>query len=304
MKVRIGYGLGVRSRSNDGGPFRALVDQLEGLGFDSLWLSERLTGECPDPMMGLAVAAGRTEKLKLGTSVQVLPGRNPAVVAKQWATLDRLSGGRALPAFGLGVADSAEHQAFGVQRTERASRFDESLGIIRRLWTEDSVDHDGRWFQFQGLSVRPRPVQSPLEVWLGGLAPAELRRVGRLGEGWLPSFCTPADVEARRPVIEAAAAEAGRAIDGEHWGALVPYTTGPVPDMVLAAIAARRPDLTDPAAVVPSGYDAVRRTLTDFVAVGTSKFVLVPLDEPTDWEQELTALSAATLDLQRTPTPA
>ena len=101
MKIRIGYGLGTRSLTNDGARFGALVDALEDLRFDSLWLSERLTGDCPDPLIGLAVAAGRTTKLKLGTSVQVLPGRNPVVVAKEWATLDRLSNGRTLPAFYL-----------------------------------------------------------------------------------------------------------------------------------------------------------------------------------------------------------
>ena len=106
MKVRIGYGLGTRSLTNDAGRFNAFVDALEGNGFDSLWLSERITGDCPDPLIGLAVAAGRTKKLKLGTSVQVLPGRNPVLLAKQWASLDVLSGGRALPAFGLGVVES------------------------------------------------------------------------------------------------------------------------------------------------------------------------------------------------------
>jgi len=115
MKVRIGFGLGTRS-ALDAGPFAELVDGLEGLGFDSLWLSERITGPAPDPLVGLAVAAGRTRKLKLGTSVMVLPGRNPALVASEWASLDRLSGGRTLPAFGLGIADAAEQRAFGVER--------------------------------------------------------------------------------------------------------------------------------------------------------------------------------------------
>ena len=123
MKVRIGYGLGVQGLRDDTS-FGELVDGLEERGFDSLWLSERLTGDAPDPMVGLAYAAGRTRKLKLGTSVQVLPGRNPAVVAKEWASLDRLSGGRTLPAFGLGVANPAEQQAFGVARDERAAWFD------------------------------------------------------------------------------------------------------------------------------------------------------------------------------------
>src|ERR1700704_2338257 len=161
MKVRIGYGLGTRSLTNDAERFTAFVDALEGHGFDSLWLSERLTGDCPDPLIGLAVAAGRTKKLNPGTSVQVLPGRNPVLVAKAWASLDRLSGGRALPAFGLGVADPAEQQAFGVERGERAAWFDEALPLIRRFWTEESVDHVGAHFTFEGLNVRPKPVQTP-----------------------------------------------------------------------------------------------------------------------------------------------
>ena len=139
-------------------------------------------------MVALAFAAARTTKLKLGTSVQVLPGRNPVVVAKQWATLDQLSGGRTLPAFGLGVADPREQQAFGVAREERAAWFDEALPLIRRMWLEDDVDHDGPRFSYEGLTVRPKPVQQPPDVWLGGRAKSELRRVGRLGDGWLPSL--------------------------------------------------------------------------------------------------------------------
>jgi probable F420-dependent oxidoreductase len=299
MKVRIGYGLGTRSLTNDAERFTAFVDSLEGHGFDSLWLSERLTGDCPDPLIGLAVAAGRTTKLKLGTSVQVLPGRNPVLVAKEWASLDRLSGGRALPAFGLGVADPREQQAFGVERGERAKWFDEALPLIRRLWTEDSVDHDGERFHYVGVSVRPNPLQQPLDVWLGGIAPSELKRVGRLGDGWLPSFCTPADIERSRPVIEEVAAEHGRAMDDEHWGALIAYTDGEVPDIVVAALANRRPDLADPTAVIASGHDGLRARIEAFMAVGTSKFVAIPLSEPADWDAELDALATAVLDLQR-----
>jgi alkanesulfonate monooxygenase SsuD/methylene tetrahydromethanopterin reductase-like flavin-dependent oxidoreductase (luciferase family) len=161
MKVRIGYGLGTRSLTNDAARFTAFVDALEAHGFDSLWLSERLTGECPDPLIGLAVAAGRTQKLKLGTSVQVLPGRNPVLLAKEWASLDRLSSGRTLPAFGLGVADPREQQAFGVERGDRAKWFDEALPLIRRLWTEDSVDHDGTRFHYENVSVTSGWAASP-----------------------------------------------------------------------------------------------------------------------------------------------
>ena len=121
MKVRIGFGLGVQGL-RDETRFGQLVDGLEAHHFDSLWLSERVAGDSPDPLIGLSVAAGRSTRLKLGTSVQVLPGRNPALLAKAWASLDRLSGGRALPAFGLGNPVAAEHQAFAVPaRTARRS---------------------------------------------------------------------------------------------------------------------------------------------------------------------------------------
>ena len=151
VKIRIGYGFGTRTKLNDE-RFAEAVDALEELRFDSLWLSERLGGEAPDPIVGMAYAAGRTTKLKFGTSVLVLPGRNPVVLAKELATLDRLSAGRLLPAFGLGVADPHEQQAFGVARQERAAWFDEALPLIRRLWLEDVVDHDGPRFHVRGLA--------------------------------------------------------------------------------------------------------------------------------------------------------
>jgi len=296
MKIRIGFGLGTQGMAADE-RFGELVDDLERLGFDSLWLSERITGQAPDPLAGLAFAAGRTRKLKLGTSVLVLPGRNPIILAKELATIDRLSGGRLLPAFGLGVADAQEQQAFGVVRGDRAAWFDEALPLIRRLWAEDDVDHDGPRFRFEGISVHPKPVQEPPEVWLGGIAPSELRRVGRLGEGWLPSFCTPEDALRARPLIEDTAAEHGREIDPEHFGALVAYAHERVPDRLLALIERRRPG-TDPERLIPVGHDALRDRLEAFAAVGFSKFVVVPAFEPADWTKELEGLAEALLPLQ------
>ncbi|MGQ0803844.1 MAG: LLM class flavin-dependent oxidoreductase [Actinomycetota bacterium] len=296
MKVRIGYGLGVQGLRKDG-TLPELVDSLEANGFDSLWLSERLTGDAPDPLVGLAFAAGRTTKLKLGTSVQVLPGRNPALVAKEWASLDRLSAGRTLPAFGLGIADPREQQAFGVAREDRAAWFDEALPLIRRMWTEDDVDHDGPRFSYRGLSVRPKPVQQPPDVWLGGRAKSELRRVGRLGDGWLPSFSTPAEVAAGRVLVEEAAAEADREIEVEHFGALVIYVRDEIPELLSAAIAARRPGL-DPKELIPVGLPAVRAHLEGFLEHGFSKLVLVPAHEPTSWAEELGEVADEILGLQ------
>jgi probable F420-dependent oxidoreductase len=296
MKVRIGYGLGAQ-RGLTAERFNDLVDTLEALRFDSLWLSERVSGDAPDPIIGLSVAAGRTKKLKLGTSVQVLPGRNPALLAKELASLDVLSGGRLLPGFGLGVVNPAEQQAFGVAREDRSAWFDEALPLVRRLWTEDAVDHDGPRFHYEGLRVLPKPVQQPPDVWLGGRAPGELRRVGRLGDGWLASFSTPAVCADGRPVIEAAAAEAGRAIDREHFGAMVFYSHGEVPDPIKALIASRNPE-ADPDELVPSTVDALERQVEQYVERDFSKLVLVPLQEPDDWRAELEPLAERILALQ------
>ena len=197
MKIRIGYGLGLQGlRPGDGAGqgasddprreadrFTGMVDALEGLGFDSLWLSERITGDRARPVVGLAFAAAARRKLKFGTSVQVLPGRNPVLLAKEWATLDRLSGGRALPAFGLGVADPNEQQAFGVERAERAA-------VVRRGPAAHSpaVDRGRRRPRRRAASTSrgsgcgPSRVQQPPDVWLGGRAPvgaAPRRSAGR-----------------------------------------------------------------------------------------------------------------------------
>lgn len=297
MKVRVGVGLGTHTATNDAETFGPYVEAVEALGFDSLWLSERLTGDAPDPLVALAVAAGRTTRLKLGTSVLVLPGRNPVVLAKELASLDRLSGGRLLPAVGLGAPVPVEHRALGVPRGERAAWFDEALPLLRRLWTEDDVHHDGDRFQLEDVSLRPRPVQDPLEVWLGGAAPSELRRCGRLGDGWLPSFCTVRDVQEGWEVVTAEAERHGRRIDPEHLGALVTYSHGPVPERVAALVARRRPDL-DPAEVVPTGLEALRARLEAFVEVGASKFVVLPLEEPASWSDELAALADAVRPLE------
>jgi probable F420-dependent oxidoreductase len=289
VKVRIGFGFGVRTHLNDDG-FATVVDTLERLRFDSLWLSERLSGEAPDPLVGMAFAAGRTTKLKFGMSVMVLPGRNPVVLAKELATLDRLSNGRLLPAFGLGVADPREQQAFGVERGERAAWFDESLQVLRAAWTGEPFTHHGDRYHYDDLRVLPPPRQQHLDVWLGGIAPSELRRVGRLADGWLPSFVTPDDAARGREAIETTLREHDRTIEEDHYGALIPYATGAVPEQVLAGLAKRRPDLADPSVLVPAGWEQLLATIDRFVAVGTTKFVVLPIIEPAtpdDWVAHL-----------------
>jgi probable F420-dependent oxidoreductase len=300
VKVRVGYGFGVRTQLNDGA-FLEVVDVLERLKFDSLWLSERIGGEAPDPLVAMSMAAARTTKLKFGMSVMVLPGRNPVVLAKELATLDRMSNGRLLPAFGLGVADPHEQQAFGVERSQRAKMFNEALQVVRACWSDESVTFHGEFFNYDNLRVLPKPKQQPPEVWLGGIADSELKRVGRLAEGWLPSFVTPDDAARGWQTITQIAADHDREIDPEHFGVLIPYSVTPPPPQVLAGLRARRPDLDDVSVIVPQGWQQLATAIEKFVAVGASKFVVIPLIEPSsvnEWTDHLADAATHLLPLQ------
>ncbi|WP_420435794.1 LLM class flavin-dependent oxidoreductase [Candidatus Poriferisocius sp.] len=297
MRVRIGFGVGGGVASGDPEAFATVVDGLERFGFDSLWVAERASGPALDPVVAMTFAAARTTKLKFGPSVMVLPGRNPVLLAKAMASLDRISKGRLLPAFGLGVADAAEHQAFGVARMDRAAWFNEALPLMRRLWTEDEVNHHGPRFHLDAARVDIKPIQQPLDVWMGGIAPSELRRVGRLGDGWLPSFVTPDDVRGGIAAIKQHADEAHREIDPEHYGALLTYTDGPLPDRFLELIKLRQPD-KNPSDLVASNRWELRSKIEAFIETGASKFVVMPLGEPPDWAEEVEALADDLLPMQ------
>src|SRR5258707_12399289 len=180
MKARIGVGLGAAGAS-DSVAFGDAVQHMERFGFASLWLSEVLTGLVVDPLAGLAYAAGVTRKLKLGTTMTVT-ARNPIRMAKELATIDRLSGGRLLLVFVPGLSDRFEDQALGMPVTEGGAWIDEVLPRVARFWSEDALTHKGPRLCYEGLSVHPRPLQDPLEVWLGGTARSALPRARRLSD--------------------------------------------------------------------------------------------------------------------------
>jgi probable F420-dependent oxidoreductase len=287
VKVRIGVSLGVDGDSDPGVLSDAVV-AMEELGFDSLWLAERISTTTPDPVAGIAFAAARTRKLKLGTGVIILPGRNPAVVAKQLATLDRLSEGRLLVTFGLG-GEPAERAALPIPAgRRRGDVFDEALDLVRAYLVGGGVD---------GVAVLPRTVQQPLEFWVAGTAPAAQVRAGQRSDGWLTSLLTPAEAREGREVVEAEAERAGRKVDPEHFGVSVAYADGEIPPGLVASIARRRPDV-DPATLVPTGLEAAVALLGDYIAAGFSKFVVRPARSPADWPATLAAMAAAFLPLQ------
>jgi len=293
VKIRIGVGLGAAAAGDDLG---VLVCDMEQCGFDSLWLSEVLTTPVIDPLAGLAFAAGTVRKLKLGTTLAV-PGRNPVRLAKELATIDRLSNGRLLLVMVPGLSDPLEQQAIGMPMKERGAVIEEVLPLLRRLWSEDGVSHHGPRYAYEGLSLRPKPKQDPLEMWLGGTAPSALRRAGQLSDGWLPSLLTPEEAASGRATIERCAQEAGREIDPEHFGVSLGYAASEISERQVAQVARRRPGV-DPSLLVPVGLDGLRRRLQAFIDVGFSKFVVRPSEAPESWRGELRALADAVLPLQ------
>jgi probable F420-dependent oxidoreductase len=292
VKVRIGVGLGPAS---DPAGFGTTVDRLEAVGIDSLWLSEVVYSRQVEPFVGMAHALGRTSRLKVGTGVAVLPGRHPVLVAKQLTSLAALAPGRVLPAFGLRPARQAEWPLFAVPPGRRAAVFDESLRLLRLLLTRDEVTFHGEFHSVTGAVTGPRPAK-PLDIWLGGAAPAALERIGRLADGWLGSFLSPARSREARIAIQAAAAAAGREIEDDHFGLSLGVALTGVTDVHLAAARRRSPD-TDPADLVADGWAHARTLLERHIAGGLSKFVIRPLDA-VPYTEFLSGCQAELLPLQ------
>ena len=156
----------------------------EELGIDSIWLADRIVSSAVsmESMTFMAALAARTKRMKFGNSVLALPLRNPVVLAKEIATVDFLSNGRMLPAVGLGADNPREYEACGVSMKERAPRTDEAIALMRRLWLEDNVTFQGKFYQTTEATVQPKPVQKPPPIWIGGRTEAAFRRGG--GGAW------------------------------------------------------------------------------------------------------------------------
>jgi probable F420-dependent oxidoreductase len=271
VKIRFGVGLGLDSAPDQ---LAGIVDHLESSGVDSLWFSELVYAPAVDPTVGMAYALARTNRLKVGTSVAVLPGRHPVLVAKQLASLAAIAPRRVLPVFGLRSAIAAEREIFVVPDGERAAVFDESLRVLRLVLAEDSASYRGRYFTVNEAMVTPKP-SPPLDIWLGGSAPAGYRRIGALADGWLGSFLTPDEARAGREAIQRAADQAGRQIEPDHFGISLAVTDGELPAELVAAARSRRPDV-DPGELIAAGWDQLHRQLDAYVDAGLTKFVIRP----------------------------
>ena len=199
---------------------RGSVAALEDLPIDSLWVGGHVASPNPTPeaMVELARLSAAAERVRIGTAILLLPLYPPAVVAKQVADLDRVTGGRVTLGVGVGGEYPAEFRACGVELTSRGRRTDEAIGLLRRFWTGEPVTHHGDHFAFDDVRIHPAPTQGHrLPVVVAGRQPVAMRRAAALGDGWMPYLFSARRYAASVETIRAAAAESGRDLAGFEW---------------------------------------------------------------------------------------
>lgn len=281
MTISAGFGLSEFPFSG-GTAFWQWVAMCEEGRVDSIWQSDRIVSSVPhlECMSVMAALSGTTKRLKFGMNVASVALRDPLLLAKQCATIDVLSNGRLLPAFGVGSPKSAEWKVTGREAKGAGSMAEEGMEIIARLWREDSVTFHGKHFHLEGACISPKPVQPDLPLWIGGSSEAAMRRTGRIGTGWQAAGETPDEIPRVLERIKAYAAEYGRSIDFDHYGAGVAFRFGQWDEPIVArqSEAYQKRTGRDPKMGFAVGDT---RALVDriqaYVDAGISKFILRPM---------------------------
>ena len=279
----VGIGLGCAEFPFSGAAaYWRWIDMCEAGGVDSIWQTDRIVSRQPflESMTTMAALAGRTRRMKFGMNVVSLAFRDPVLLAKQCATIDMLSDGRLLPAFGIGSPLGPEWQALGLDTKTRGRKTDECLEIIRRLWREDAVDFNGAFYKLNGVTIAPKPIQADLPMWIGGSSDAAIRRTARIGTGWLAGGDPPAEAGRVVVAIKTATTEAGRSIDEDHYGAGFAFHFGsrdaPAVGRAMDAYAKRTGrDATH--VFVVGDADAILARIAEYIDAAVSKFILRPL---------------------------
>ena len=213
--MKFGISLPVRELGDDLDLIADFAREAEALGLTHLRVPEQVyragSGPLHEPMTMMTYIAAVTSKIELVPSVIILPARPTVLVAKQAATLDRLSSGRLRLGIGVGK-NPEEYQALGADFSTRGDRCEEQIDLLRRLWTEETVDFDGKYDTLSGAGINPLPIQQPIPIWIGaaGLPTQRIRRrIGRQADGWF-NLCSPDEFPGLRDDIYHAAEEAGR----------------------------------------------------------------------------------------------
>jgi probable F420-dependent oxidoreductase len=298
-QIRLGVALPHRSPEPiDIASVRRVAQRAEALGFYDLWVTENTLDHvfCFDPVVVLTYAAAATTTIRLGASVVVLPVHHPVHVAHQWASLDYVSGGRAI--LGVGLGRDHHYAQFGVSRERRVRRFREALELIRALWTQPRVDYRGSIFQLADGTMAPKPVQRPfLPIWMGVGHPDAVRRAGRLADGWMGSGGSSiAAFRQSVPILRAALEQAGR--DPAHF---------PISKRLFMAVDERpevaraelhrwftevyhNPEGTD-ASGIHGTPEQVRERLEELVAMGANHLLLNPVSRYAEQVEALAAVA-------------
>jgi probable F420-dependent oxidoreductase len=291
--VKIRFAVSIGLADPDPQALVAAVRHAEGLHFDTLWFSDVPSLSSVDPLLGVAFAGAHTDRVKLG--INLIPfGYSPYRIAHKLAELDRLVGGRLLVTLVPGLETPPERASLGTLGRHRGRMMEVLIPQLRAWWAGEALPV-GEGLE---LALPARPVQDPLELWLGGSGPEAVERAGRFGDGWLGSIVSPERAGAIRAGIEQAAEEAGRQIDPEHFGLSIGYARQP--DDLGRAVRLRRTRVgqEDVTPLIPVGRDALRGYIDDLVGQGMSKFVVRRVAPVDSWPEELEWLAGTVLDLQ------
>ena len=280
MAIGLGLGLSRYPFENADGYWR-WVELCERGEVDSIWQTDRLVSKDPilECIAVTAALAGATENIRFGMSVASIAFRDPLLTAKQLATVDVLSKGRLLPAFGLGSTFSADFKASGTSTKRRGKRADEALELIYRLWYEEDVSYIGEFFRYDHVTISPRPVNGRIPLWIDGSSEKAIERTAKYGTGWLGGIETPEQSAKIILGIKEALKKTGRSIDDDHYGASFSFRFGNKEELI-SRIALNRLSnkVEDPSRYMVIGdKEDILQRINEYIDAGCSKFVMLPI---------------------------
>ena len=282
MSIRVGLGLPALHFSSSQTLWK-WVDECENSLADSIWQNDRLISQEPfiESLSFMAALAGRTERIKFGMNVVVAPLRDPLVLAKQCASIDYLSNGRLLPAFGVGNAKALEFTRTDNKISHRGKWTNEVLDFLSKIWATDNVTYKGNFINYENITIEPKPVQNPLPIWIGGSSDAAIERTIKYGTGWISGVQSPKQVKPVVEKIRQKALQYGKTIDEDHYGAGFSYRIGEWNEPIVQNAAkhfSRRFPNNDPKEFIAVGKESdIQTRINEYIEVGISKFVLRPL---------------------------
>ncbi len=299
IKIGVGFGLW-RLGMPTADTIVNVAAKAEEWGLDSFWLSDHLLSPSPelDVVATLALLASRTTHIKLGPSVLLLNLRHPLLTAKSFATLDYYSHGRMVMAVGTG-ANLDDYAATGIALESRGRRLDEGIEVLRKVWTEPKASYHGRFFNFDNVTLEPRPARrtnndsGTIDIWVGGKSEAALKRTARLADGYFASFLTPEEFSRNMATVRRYAAESGRANARIESGLILLCRLGSSREHAMGELEPALRSLGRGGAeqlfkrtVCGSPEDIIER-IAEYVAAGLDKFVLWPVAEPQAWARQV-----------------